>query len=168
MKVPNKLVKKTIYARINEVFVQFSWRLHISANEFSEGTHPIGEGACRNTTFFKSRGVGRNTAFKKKTSFLHIPFFAVPLHPERPSAFGRSGFRLGWFPSNTHSNSLPVNNDGRTTVERRWNDGRAKIRQYSNGSETAVTPYHNVTSVYYKNLLQTVLNGQNHFGTEFV
>ena len=135
-------------------FVQFSWRLHISANVFS-GELPQ---ARRRPKY----------CFQKNVHFLHIPFFAVPLHPERPSAFGRSGFRPGWFPSNPHSYSLPVNNDGRTTVERRSNDGRAKIRQYSNGNETAVTPYHNVTSVYYKNFLQTVLNGQNHFGTEFV
>ena len=36
MELPNKLVKKTNYARINELFVPFSWSSRVRANVLSE------------------------------------------------------------------------------------------------------------------------------------
>ena len=116
-------------------FVQFSWRLHISANVFS-GELP--QARRRPKYCFQKTSIS--------CTFHFLLFLCTRIYNPKIT--------------NPHSNSLPVNNDGRTTVERRSNDGRAKIRQHSNRSETAVIPYHNVTSVYYKNLLQTVLNGQ--------
>ena len=146
MEVPNKMVKKTIYARINEFFVQFSWSLHVSANVISEGTHPVGEGACRNTAFGGDCANKLHFSSKINAEKLHIPFFCTTF------AHGTSfRVRKEWLPPRMvpihppiHSSSLPVDNDGRTTVERRSNDSRAKTRQHSNGGETAVTLYHNV------------------------
>ena len=63
MEVPNKLVKKTIYARINEFFVTFIWNWHVSANVFSEGTHPVGEGACRKYNYLPKYFINFVSAF---------------------------------------------------------------------------------------------------------
>jgi len=47
--------KNIVYARISSIFLKNTCCLHDSANVISEGTHPEGEGACRNYNISKKQ-----------------------------------------------------------------------------------------------------------------
>ncbi len=53
-----------------------------------------------------------------------------------------------------HPNSFPSFPEGRTTVERRSNDGRAKMKQHSNVSQTTVIPDYKILIEYSTNTQQ--------------